>query len=793
MRKILNNFYKKVGLEIIVLVVSVFFVGAGFVYATLWNQAKTGFPTDPVDSVNWNALVVQVNSICGSNCNSATYAGAKATSSCPSGGFCLTQQNWLNFVDLFSQALSAPSCACQISPCGNWANAKSLVGFSKANWNALVDELNHKCTGSACSSHTNAAKISSSKLTIDNWNSFIELASTTINNCYFGVPTCTADCTASPGCLSSAPIHNSQSVTTATCCDGKACYKCKTGFSWDGNDCVAGCTPGCSSNQCGNDDCGHPCSYTCGTGEACDYSSGQCKPISTCNSTCALEGKVCGNDICGKTCLPGCSGNKICNLNVGQCEDSTEPPSNDLLSGSGTCDAYCNGKNSICNYVSTNPSVRNDTIRSITTDPKLGTKSCSDKTGATCGTALGNQSMVCEGSPTDWTYCHCTACSSKKGADCGQGLGDTGCLIKGKIDCNGNCIGASLLPAGTDCSVSSSSPASCDSNGKCIPCTANYNNNCGYDLGFLECIKLGKYDCKGACIGSSRLPKGTICGTSMTCNASAKCEACIADCNATNKQCGDDGCGNSQGCGVCNTGYTCSNNQCVLGDVAFLLSGVGSCDAFCSSKNGVCTSVGTDAEGKSGDIWSVTKDPKSGAESCSDKTGQSCSTELAGYTSVCNGYQAEWTNCRCHICSSNWKNDCSLLGDEKCITKGKYDCDGNCTGASYKAAGTSCGTELECDGSGKCITAPPVLIKLNIASSKSCNDICKNYAGDRNCVSVGSNATGENGLIESTVTDPKSGAISCAVIAGNCDAILNSAGTNCDGNAASWTYCKCSY
>ena len=54
-----------------------------------------------------------------------------------------------------------------------------------------------------------------------------------------------------------------------------------------------------------------------------------------------------------------------------------------------------------------------------------------------------------------------------------------------------------------------------------------------------------------------------------------------------------------------------------------------------------------------------------------------------------------------HTCVANYNQDCPS-GDAACINLGKIQCDGTCSG-SYKSSGTSCGTDMECDGSGYCV------------------------------------------------------------------------------------------
>jgi len=704
MRKFLNNLIQKISLEFLILFVSIFLVTGGFVYAT-WNQAQTDLSDqyDKIDSVKWNALVDQIYSDCmvagNSSCILSTANKAKTVSE--EGVFYLTQENWYGLVDLINQALSV--CNCQISPCGQWTQAKSPTGISRTTWNILVNEVYKKCSGSSCWNNANTAKIVNVKLTKTNWNGLVALLSTTMSNCQ------------------ASPSENEEEAE-----------------------------PGPE-----NEEVPPPCSINC-------------------------AGKVCGDDGCGGSC-GSCNG-LVCNN--GQCENTIK---GNLFSGPGACADHCASINGICNSVGTDNNGTNGLVSSIITD-KFGAASCSDIAGS-CSTGLIARALLCSGQQSDWTHCNCTTCASNWKHSCGQNLGDATCIKTGSIDCYGQCQGASLLPDGTNCSTSTSTPAQCKS-GKCTTCSNSYDNLCGYSLGFLECINLGKYNCFGSCVGASRKDPGTVCGTSMTCNSSGVCELCTPEC--TGKQCGANGCGGS--CGDCEAGKEVCNpvtGQCIL-STGYLMTTGQSCNALCSSMNGLCSSVGTDSDGKNGLIRSVTVDAKGGTETCSTIAGN-CSTVLGSHPSICDGRQTDWAYCNCKICDINWNGPCGQdLGDASCISLGTTNCDGQCVGFSYKAAGKLCGGSLECDGLGQCKNPLGMLVKVNSATGRSCSDICQNDWNGRHCVGVGTNSDADNSLIKSADIDAKSGATTCKEIAGGCDTVVNNLSNGCDGIGAEWTNCRCS-
>jgi hypothetical protein len=82
---------------------------------------------------------------------------------------------------------------------------------------------------------------------------------------------------------------------------GTSCGTCGPGQTCDGTSgqCATACVPACAGRACGPDPvCGSSCG-TCGPGQVCDDSSGQCK--AACVPSCA--GRACGPDpVCGTSC-----------------------------------------------------------------------------------------------------------------------------------------------------------------------------------------------------------------------------------------------------------------------------------------------------------------------------------------------------------------------------------------------------------------------------------------------------------------------------------------------------------
>jgi hypothetical protein len=145
-------------------------------------------------------------------------------------------------------------------------------------------------------------------------------------------------------CLSSQPAHSVSEPYV--CVSPQQCYYCASGYNWDGTQCVATCTPTCttvntySCTGTSNQDL-YACTsvggclqwqyvQTCGSGTTCDEKTGQCS--ASCTNTCPYQGySNCSSstvsETCGyyggssclswgsfQTCLSGsvCTGNGVC-------------------------------------------------------------------------------------------------------------------------------------------------------------------------------------------------------------------------------------------------------------------------------------------------------------------------------------------------------------------------------------------------------------------------------------------------------------------------------------------------
>ena len=182
------------------------------------------------------------------------------------------------------------------------------------------------------------------------------------------------------------------------------------------------CQPSCTSRACGDDGCGGTCG-TCGAGESCTLTSGQCNPAQ-CSPDC--QGKTCGPDGCGGSCgacgtglsctaqgacvcvaqcagrqcgPDGCSGScgtcngaLICNTTLGRCGATCAPSCNGRMCGDDGCGGSCGGcpMGQAC-----------DAAGACGCAPSCAGKACGDDgCGGSCGMCASSQ--ACQAGACTW-------------------------------------------------------------------------------------------------------------------------------------------------------------------------------------------------------------------------------------------------------------------------------------------------------------------------------------------------------------------------------------------------------
>src|SRR6185369_7535504 len=229
---------------------------------------------------------------------------------------------------------------------------------------------------------------------------------------------------------------------------------------------------------------------------------------------------------------------------------------------------------------------------------------------------------------------------------------------------------------------------------------------------------------KSTCVNGTMKAAGTGCGTNMVCNSAGNCVACtpggacsnnpnacksgVGSCTTGTLTCVDDA--NKAAGASCGTNLVCNGNgaciDCVPGGA-------------CSSNPNTC---------KSG-VYSCA----TGAQTCIDGSNKAAGTSC-GTNMVCNGSGA------CVACTAG--DSCS--GNPSICKSGVHSCTSGaqtCIDGGNKAAGTGCGTNMVCNGSGTCVACTAGgACTMNPTPCK--NGVTSCTTGAQTCVDGGNKAGG---------------------------------------------------
>ena len=398
---------------------------------------------------------------------------------------------------------------------------------------------------------------------------------------------------------------------------GGYCGTCPQGTACDPQGLCAAkpCTPQCSGKQCGSNGCGGSCG-TCPALMGCN-GVGKCDSGSGCLPNCT--GKICGPDGCGSVCGK-CPAGFMCN-DTSQC--SVDPSACSNLNPAGECQqnnqyvvrclngqllaTYCDPELGLkCGF-----SAVTQTAECIKDGcaPNCLNKQCGpDGCGGVCGvcplTENCNTQGICSDTCTPncaGKYCGPNGCGGQCGTcDTGYKCSPTGQCIDPST-CTPNCFGKKCGPDGCGGSCGTCSSGQYCDVGQCLNgtsgCTPNCagktcgNDGCGGSCGSCpasqqcdvegHCVTMGGGACgsltfEGQCNDTKTIVSWceggvmesqdcTVFGSNYQC---AWMDAdtgywCLDKCNCTDKECGDNGCGES--CGSCPTGQNCNNSGICVG------------------------------------------------------------------------------------------------------------------------------------------------------------------------------------------------------------------------------------
>lgn len=212
------------------------------------------------------------------------------------------------------------------------------------------------------------------------------------------------------------------------------------------------------------------------------------------------------------------------------------------------------------------------------------------------------------------------------------------------------------------------------------------------------------------------------------------CTSCTPNCQ--NKQCGDNGCGGS--CGTCQTGYTCSNYQCVSSCTPKTCSQLGK---TCGSWNNGCGGNVSCGSCSSGQICSNGNCVASCTPATCTSLGYNCGTASNGCGGTLNcGTCPSGQTCQSNKCITSTPtctNDCSPSGTKQCSGNGYQFCGNFDSDSCYEwGPATDCGTAKYCSR-GSCIICYPkancnknsadaceVDLNTNSNNCGSCGNVC---------------------------------------------------------------------
>lgn len=303
------------------------------------------------------------------------------------------------------------------------------------------------------------------------------------------------------------------------------------------------------------------------------------------------------------------------------------------------------------------------------------------------------------------------------------------CNYQSTYPCDGICP-ANYKAQNLFCDPVGTNPNGYCYSGSCLPCTQVPGDACNEGV----CRNQGVYNCQGDCSTASNLykPVGTVC----------------------------------LGTGVCD--------------------GAGACVTPSPKYNTACPYPPRDSECYISGTWNY--------------DGTVClNTSIINNNAVCYTDAGKEGRCSlgyCNACNDKYNTDCPVNSpyNAYCYYAGKYECNGTtCVGPYYKNNGSSgCGTESYICDSGKCVVGVVGQIYLNVASGKSCDQICMEHG--YHCFSVGFDSLGndDNFYIWKQIKDASGNYYwMCDTSTASCSSVMSNTGGSCGGHTTNWTNCNC--
>ncbi len=590
----------------------------------------------------------------------------------------------------------------------------------------------------------------------------LDSACTPTNPCHVGRITCDTGfevCTDTLALVANGTTCDVNPTAPEVCYQG-SCVACTAGVvcATNPNKCVAGTT-------------------SCATGQE----------VCVDTTTAIANGTTCGtNQVCFNSTCVACTAGTACATNPNKCVAGTTSCATGQEVCVDTATAIANGTtcgtnqvcyNSACVACTAGTACATNPNKCVagTTSCATGQEVCVDTTttianGTTCGT-----DQVCFSGA-------CTACTAGGACTTNANPCVTGAFscATGQQTCENT---ATSIAAGTTCGTNQV----CNGSGTCIACTASLacSTNANPCVAGTTSCSTGAQTCENT---ATNLPPGTACGTNQVCNGGT-CTACTAGnaCTTNPNKC-------VAGVTDCSTG----SERCI--DTTTIIANGTTCDVNPSVPevcfNGTCSActagLACTANPSAACLTGVTS-CSTGTETCVDSTpktnGTICGTDL-----VCNGGS-------CVACAAG--GACSSNPDAACHD-GVFSCSTGtqaCVDGAAKANGTTCGTNLVCNGGAcsactagtACVGNPDPACHDGVTSCATGASACVDGAAKANGTTCGTNLVCSAGVCSActaslactTNPDPAchDGVTSCSTGTQTCiDGAAKTNGTTCGSN-----------
>ncbi|HSY25732.1 MAG TPA: FG-GAP repeat protein [Polyangiaceae bacterium] len=803
-------------------------VFAGLLAATNGSSCSASSDCQSVFCVSSVCCATACTDPCTAGCSTGTCVTASAGTSCGSSGYVCN-----------GSVTTCPTSCTSDSGCvsGDYCAANQTCQPRKGQGAACNVAAGADCLGSGCRECASGGCVDG-----------VCCSTTSCGNCE-ACATALQATGGTNGVCSNAPLGSdphSNCGSTSTCNGAGACGlktgqsttsagACATGFDVDGVCCGTSCSGACqvcstalgapANGTCGAALAGSAGNPACGSGIACNGTSGSCPGTSCTADSGCVAGFYCGS---GGSCQPQKAQGVSCNVAAGgdcegsgcrECGGGTSCVDN-VCCGSATCPACdaCStalqapgGTNGTCS-----PSAKNTDPHGScsTTSTCNGTGACGLKNGQASASATACASGIVANGVCCGTSCTaaCDVCTAALGSSADGTCGAAKAGSAGSPSCTPYVCGGSSTTCPTSCSTDSNCVSGfyCGADGACHAQKAQGGTcNLGTSSSTGDCAVLGCRECStnncvdGVCCGTAG------CGTCQACGAALQapggtngsCSPALANSDPHSNCPATSTCNGTGACGLKNGQASAVANTCASG---FSVDGV-CCGSACSAACEQCTAVGSTPAGTCAPSPSGSPgSPSCGTVVCNGTAtscpGAACTSDAScaagfycGSGGTCQPQRTQGSACNATAGASG---DCLTAGCQECAGSGSC-VDNVCCGSSSCPSCESCSAALQAPG-GTAGTCGPSLAGTdphsNCMSGSTCNGsgACELENGQP---STSASACASGNLADGVCCDlPCAGSCTACTVAhgaskdGSCTTLPD--GTACAGGTCEATMCQ---